>query len=155
MARRLYAMLPIPGEPIEFALATEKGMTLVSADTADFDASDEVVIFVPATEVGCFEVRLPNQGVAELRRSAAFALEDDLAVAVEDAHVAIGQPLPGGSRPVHIVDPALMEQWVSILGLARHAGRRRCRGSHPDLGRRSPFRCGFSTARRRAQGIRQ
>ena len=118
MARRLYAMLPIPGEPIEFALATEKGMTLVSADTADFDASDEVVIFVPATEVGCFEVRLPNQGVAELRRSAAFALEDDLAVAVEDAHVAIGQPLPGGSRPVHIVDPALMEQWVSILNAA-------------------------------------
>jgi type II secretion system protein L len=118
MARRLYAMLPSPGEPIEFALATEKGVSLMSASSVDIDSGDEIVIFVPATEVGCFDVRLPSQGVAELRRSAAFALEDDLAVAVEDAHVAIGQPLPGGSRPVHIVDPALMEQWVSILNAA-------------------------------------
>ncbi|WP_373004310.1 type II secretion system protein GspL [Hyphomonas sp.] len=118
MARRLYAMLPSPGEPIEFALATDKGISLLSASSADIDSSDEIVVFVPATEVGCFDVRLPNQGVTELRRSAAFALEDDLAVAVEDAHVAIGQPLPGGSRPVHIVDPALMEQWVSILNTA-------------------------------------
>jgi type II secretion system protein L len=118
MARRLYAMLPSPGEPIEFALATDKGISLLSASSADIDSSDEIVVFVPATEVGCFDVRLPNQGVTELRRSAAFALEDDLAVAVEDAHVAIGQQLPGGSRPVHIVDPALMEQWVSILNTA-------------------------------------
>lgn len=118
MARRLYAMLPTPGEPIEFALASEKSMSLMAAGTADIDSSDEIVIFVPATEVGCFEVRLPNQGVAELRRSAAFALEDELAVAVEDAHVAIGQALPGGSRPVHIVDPALMEHWVSVLDAA-------------------------------------
>ncbi|WP_340693556.1 type II secretion system protein GspL [Hyphomonas sp.] len=118
MTRCLYAMLPVPGEPIEFALSTDKGMSLVSADTVDIDSSDEIVVFVPATEVGCFEVRLPNQGASELRRSAAFALEDDLAVPVEDAHVAIGQPLPDGSRPVHIVDPALMEEWVSILNAA-------------------------------------
>lgn len=118
MARCLYAMLPIPGEPIEFALSTDKGMSLVSANMVDIDSSDEIVIFVPATGVGCFEVRLPNQGASELRRSAAFALEDDLAVPVEDAHVAIGQPLPDGSRPVHVVDPALMEEWVSILNAA-------------------------------------
>jgi len=118
MSRRLYAMLPKGEEPVEFALATDTGISLMSAGTAEIDSSDEVVVFVPATEVGCFDVRLPNQGTAELRRSAAFALEDDLAVPVEDAHVAIGQPLPDGSRPVHIVDPALMEQWVAILNTA-------------------------------------
>ena len=118
MSRRLYAMLPKGGDPIEFALATDTGISLMSASTADIEASDEIIVFVPTTEVGCFDVRLPNQGTAELRRSAAFALEDDLAVPVEDAHVAIGQPVPDGSRPVHIVAPALMEEWVSILNAA-------------------------------------
>ena len=62
MSRRLYAMLPKGGEPIEFALATDTGITLMSTGTADIESSDEIVVFVPATEVGYFHVRLPSQG---------------------------------------------------------------------------------------------
>ena len=115
MARRLYTLMPPSGEPTQFALAGEKGMHLMSAGEANVTSGDDVIVFVPATEVGCFEVRIPAQGAAEIRRSAAFALEDDVAVPVEDAHVAIGQTLESGLRPVHVVDPALMEQWVARL----------------------------------------
>jgi type II secretion system protein L len=118
MARRLYTLLPYSGQPTEFALVGEKGIRLVSVSEADIDSGDEVIVFVPGTEVGCFETRLPAQNVSELRRSAAFALEDDLAVTVEDVHVAIGQPLVGGARSVHVVDPGLMAQWVSMLNAA-------------------------------------
>ncbi|MEH6410785.1 MAG: type II secretion system protein GspL [Hyphomonas sp.] len=118
MARRLYTLLPSHGAPAEYAQMGDKGIRLMTSSEADIDSSDEIVVFVPGTEVACFDVRLPAQNASELRRSAAFALEDDLAVAVEDAHVAIGQPLPGGMRPVHVVDPELMTQWVSRLNAA-------------------------------------
>jgi len=118
MARRLYTLLPSQGEPAEYAHSADKGIRLMSPNEAEIDPGDEVIVFVPGTEVACFDVRLPAQGITELRRSAAFALEDDLAVAVEDAHVAIGQTLPGGLRPVHVVDPYLMAHWVSLLNAA-------------------------------------
>jgi type II secretion system protein L len=118
MARRLYTLLPDHGAPAEYAQMGDKGIRLMTSSEADIDSDDEIVVFVPGTEVACFDVRLPAQNASELRRSAAFALEDDLAVAVEDAHVAIGQPLPGGMRPVHVVDPELMTQWVSRLNAA-------------------------------------
>ena len=115
MARRLYTLLPPSGEPTEFALVSDKGLRLMSAAEADVSSGDDVVVFVPGTDVGYFEVRIPAQGAAEIRRSAAFALEDDVAVPVEDAHVAIGAVLDSGLRPVQVVDPALMEEWVARL----------------------------------------
>ena len=115
MARRLYTLLPPSGEPTEFALVSDKGLRLMSAAEADVSSGDDVVVFVPGTDVGYFEVRIPAQGAAEIRRSAAFALEDDVAVPVEDAHVAIGAVLDSGLRPVQVVDPALMEEWVVRL----------------------------------------
>tara|TARA_R110002020_G_scaffold223900_1_gene433229 strand:- start:91968 stop:93122 length:1155 start_codon:yes stop_codon:yes gene_type:complete len=115
MARRLYTLMPPSGEPKEFALASDKGFHLMSAAEAGVSSGDDVVVFVPGTEVGYFEVRIPAQGAAEIRRSATFALEDDVAVPVEEAHVAIGQVLDGGLRPVQVVDPALMEEWVARL----------------------------------------
>lgn len=118
MARRLYTLLPSQGEPAEYAQSGDKGVRLMSPSEAQIDPGDEIIVFVPGTEVACFDVRLPAQGITELRRSAAFALEDDLAVTVEDAHVAIGQPLPGGLRPVHVVNPDLMAHWVSLLNAA-------------------------------------
>ncbi|KCZ94300.1 type II secretion system protein GspL [Hyphomonas johnsonii] len=116
MARRLYALLPEPGEALEFAIADEKGVRMMPTPPSGLDSKDAVTVFVPSTEVGCFEVRLPSQSAAELRRSAVFAIEDDLAVPVEAAHVAIGAPTATGLRPVHVVDPDVMRAWVSQLG---------------------------------------
>lgn len=118
MARRFYTLLPGQGEPAEYAHWSDKGMRLMSSREAKIDPGDEIIVFVPGTDVTCFDIRLPAQAMTQLRRSAAFALEDDLAVAVEEVHVAIGQPLPGGLRPVHVVDPELMTQWVSLLNAA-------------------------------------
>jgi hypothetical protein len=70
MARRLYALLPEPGEALEFAIADEKGVRRMPTPPAGRDSKDAVTVFVPSTEVGCFEVRLPSQSAAELRRSA-------------------------------------------------------------------------------------
>lgn len=118
MARRLYTLMPPSGEPMEFALVSDKSINLMSAADANVSSGDDVVVFVPGTEVGCFEVRIPAQGAAEIRRSATFALEDEVAVPVEDAHVAIGQTLDSGLRPVHVVDPALMQEWIARLSAA-------------------------------------
>jgi len=115
MARRLYTLMPPSGAPTEFALVNDKSINLLSAADANVSSGDDVVVFVSGTDVGCFEVRIPAQGAAEIRRSAAFALEDEVAVPVEEAHVAIGQTLDSGLRPVHVVEPALMEEWVARL----------------------------------------
>ncbi|MGA1343601.1 MAG: type II secretion system protein GspL, partial [Hyphomonas sp.] len=100
MGRRLYVLLPEPGAPVECAIAEGAGITFVCGDTVPAQPRDEVIILVPGTEVGCHSVRLPAQPPDLLRRSAAYALEDEIAVPVEEVHVAVGQPSgPAGSRP--------------------------------------------------------
>ncbi len=116
MGRRIYALLPEPGAPVECAIAEGAGITFVCGDTVPAQPRDEVIILVPGTEVGCHSVRLPAQPPDLLRRSAAYALEDEIAVPVEEVHVAVGQPSgPAGSRPAFVVDPAQMDAWIDRL----------------------------------------
>lgn len=114
MPRRLYAILPEPGEPIEFAAAEDGSIQFLSGRYASAHPNDEVVVFVPGTEVGCHLVQLPQQKADQLRKSAAYAIEDEIAVPVEDVHVAIGLPLhSGGARPAYVVDPKIMDAWIA------------------------------------------
>jgi len=116
MARRLYALLPEPGAPPAWALAEGGRITLVAGEPPPAQLRDEIIILVPGTEVGCHSLRLPSQPPDLLRRAAAYALEDEIAVPVEEVHVAVGPPSgPAGTRPAFVVDPARMEAWIDRL----------------------------------------
>ena len=116
MARRVYVILPEPGEAVDCAIAEGSNIKLVSGDRVPTQPNDEIFVLVPGTEVGCYTVRLPAQPAEQLRKSAAYALEDEIAVAVEDVHVAVGPPSgPGGARSAFVVDPAVMETWIDRL----------------------------------------
>ncbi len=116
MPRRLYVILPEPGEQIDCAIAEGGNIKLVSGDRVPTQSKDEVIVLVPGTEVGCHTVRLPSQPAEQLRKSAAYALEDEIAVPVEDVHVAVGQPAgSAASRPAFVVDPSLMQGWLDQL----------------------------------------
>jgi type II secretion system protein L len=116
MARRLYVILPQPGEPVTCGIAEGGDIRLVSGEHVPAQPRDEIYVFVPGTEVGCHTVRLPSQPAEQLRRSAAYALEDEMAVAVEDVHVAVGQTSgSAGDRPAFLVDPELLEGWIDRL----------------------------------------
>ena len=116
MPRRLYVILPEPGEQIDCAIAEGGNIKLVSGDRVPTQPKDEVIVLVPGTEVGCHTVSLPSQPAEQLRRSAAYALEDEIAVPVEDVHVAVGQPSgSAAARPAFVVDTSLMQGWVDQL----------------------------------------
>lgn len=113
--RRLYAYLPSTDQPIEFASVTNGEVRLTSLPDAKAAGKAEVVFFVSATDVACHIVRLGGQKASDLKRTAEFALEEDLAAPIEDTHFAIGNKGSGGRYPVHAVDPALMEEWIDRI----------------------------------------
>lgn len=117
MARRLYGFLA--------NLMAETGF-LVSAEgqevtLGNVSGGDEVILFVPATEVTILEASVPIRAEKAARQAAAFAVEDDIAVSVEDSHFALG---PAGSdlktpRAVHVTSLDVMQTWTDWLsGLA-------------------------------------
>jgi len=113
MANRLYGFLT--------DLMTNKGHLVTGSGErkllTDVSARDEVIIFAPGTDISLLSVVLPARSEAEARRAAPFAVEDEIAVSIEDAHFAIG---PAGSdvqkpRSLHVVSLAVMEAWSEWL----------------------------------------
>ncbi len=112
MTRRLYAYLPAAGEPPEFATVSGGEVRILSHTNSETNAKTEIVFFVPATDVSCHKVRLGAQKTADLNRVARFALEEDLASAIDETHFAVGSKLSDGRHHVHAVKPSLMDRWV-------------------------------------------
>lgn len=118
MARHLVALMPAPGEPWRFAAVEAGGGVTVSPSNPPA-ASDEVTVVVPATEVTITSVRLVGARRADWLRTARFAVEDDVAVPVENLHVAIGSRNSVGTQAeVCLVAKSEMENWMSRLGEA-------------------------------------
>lgn len=112
MTRRLYAYLPAAGQAPEFASVTNGEVRLSSQADTETSSNTEIVFFVPATDVSCHKARLGGQKTADLKRTAKFALEEDLAAPIDDTHFAVGSKLADGRYHVHAVSPHLMERWV-------------------------------------------
>ncbi|MEO1407025.1 MAG: type II secretion system protein GspL, partial [Pseudomonadota bacterium] len=79
--------------------------------------SDEIVLFVPGTDVSIFQRALPTKGDRQSRQAAPFAIEDDVATPVEDVHIALGPEPKDLSTPrdLYVVDRAQMHSWNARL----------------------------------------
>ncbi|MEZ6000852.1 type II secretion system protein GspL [Hyphomonas sp.] len=115
MARHLIALLPADGEPWRFAVISSGDITLLTPNEKPA-SSDEVTVVVPSTEVTLAAVRLVGARRSDWLRTARFAVEDDIAVPVENLHVAIDpRGHAGGQGTVCMVSRQVMENWMQRL----------------------------------------
>lgn len=80
----------------------------------------KLTVFVDGLDVLNLEVTIPSKSESEVRKAAPFAVEDELAVSVEDAHIALSAAGEGseGSRRVSVVSPERMTEWIAHLDKA-------------------------------------
>lgn len=87
------------------------------ASQNDVENAKDLIILVPATDVGIHSVNLPTRNESEARRAAPYAIEDDLAVPAEDVHIALGpKGSNGNQRELHVCAPVVMQRWMERLG---------------------------------------
>ncbi|MEO0551131.1 MAG: type II secretion system protein GspL [Pseudomonadota bacterium] len=100
------------------------GQWSLSSEPVDAGArGSKLSIFVPGTDVAAFVAPLPSRNDREARLAAPYAIEDDIAEAVESLHVALG-PLPAQGeteRMIQAVSQEQMDVWLSDLETAGHA----------------------------------
>ena len=124
MTRRIYTMLPASGAPTHYAFYENRHARILSARDIDHSAQDEVIVFVPGTDVFLRTMKLPQRPADELSKIALFALEDELAQPVESLLAAIGAASDDGTRSVMVVDADRLDTWTRIL---RGAGIKQAR----------------------------
>jgi len=95
---------------------------LVSADgdmvlLKDVAQGDDVTLFAPGTDINHLSAVLPARSEAEIKRAAPYAVEDDLAVPVEDLHFVIGTGNADKQSPriIHAVAHDRMQSWADWL----------------------------------------
>jgi general secretion pathway protein L len=108
-----YALLRSDGSLL-FAQAGGQGTeVLPSAPTV---TGKNVTVFVMGSNVLSLQSPINARNEAEARRAAPFAIEDDIAGAVEDVHVALGpKPSDGGARTLKAVSRVDMSVMIAIL----------------------------------------
>ncbi|MEM7493250.1 MAG: type II secretion system protein GspL [Pseudomonadota bacterium] len=97
-------------------LDSESGLIRLAENEAmTREQGRSVVIFVPAVDVNVQMVSLNARNERDARRSAPFAIEDNLAQAPEQVHVALGPEIQDGQRMICAARDDLMERWTSLL----------------------------------------
>jgi len=76
---------------------------------------ERVLALVPGTEVVAHRLTIPAKGEEKARAAAPYLLEDDLAVEVEQAHVALGPPQADGRRAALVADRTRVDAWRRLL----------------------------------------
>lgn len=80
------------------------------------DIEDTTYAIAPGEAVTSHTVQIPTRSDAQARSAAGFALEDDLAVDLNDVHIAIGPPSDGNVRQALVAGQSTMRAWVTNLG---------------------------------------
>ena len=78
-------------------------------------ASRKVIVLVPGTDALLAEPVLPVKSGTKLAQVVPFALEEHLAVDVEDLHFAVGKRESRPGTPVAVVSHTRMEAWQALL----------------------------------------
>ena len=81
-------------------------------------AGRKTIVLVPGTDVLLAEPVLPLKSGAKLAQVVPFALEEHLAVDVEDLHFAVGKRDTRPGTPVAAVSRARLDEWVALLQAA-------------------------------------
>ncbi|MFC4307538.1 type II secretion system protein GspL [Steroidobacter flavus] len=85
-------------------------------DAAEQSRTHKTIVLVPGTDVLLAEPVLPvKSSGAKLAQVVPFALEEHLAVDVEDMHFAVGKRGSAAGTPVAAVARARMDEWVDLL----------------------------------------
>ncbi len=117
MKADLYIELPsVPGGPLRLARWRGGEIEHVPLGRIAANARTKAIAFAPALCVAKFRVPIAAKSESEARKTALYAVEDDLAQPVEDVHLTLG---PKGrnetARDVYIVDRSLMRAWTEAL----------------------------------------
>lgn len=111
-----YALLQSDGRLL-FATRQGSGWQVGETPSDIGPAGRRLTVFVDGRDVLTQWVAIPSRAEAEIRRAAPFAIEDELAVAVEDAHIAISAA--GSDRPqyrqISVVSDEKMTDWLQRL----------------------------------------
>ncbi len=113
MAARLYGFLKDLMEGKGTLVSAEGEVTTVS----DIPQGAEIILFAPGTDMSLLAAVLPARSEAEVKRAAPYAVEDDLAVSVEDLHFAVGPATTDRQLPraIHAVALDKMQNWSEWL----------------------------------------
>jgi len=122
---------------------------LVSADGEvmphkDVAQGDEIVLFAPGTDISHLTAVLPARSEAEIKRAAPYAVEDDLAVPVEELHFVIGPASADKQAPriIHAVAHDRMQSWSDWLETEPSLQRARLVAEHGFIGSEHVYKVG-------------
>lgn len=82
--------------------------------------NDSVTLFAPAGDVSALSAIIPVRSDTEARRATPFAVEDDIATPVDEAHFAIGPVAEDLQTPraVEVVSLGTMKDWSDRLAIS-------------------------------------
>lgn len=117
MKADLYIELPsAPDGPLRLARWRGGEIEHVPPGRAAANARTKAIAFAPALCVAKFRVPVAAKSESEARKTALYAVEDDLAQPVEDVHLTLGPKVRNeAARDVYIVDRRLMRAWTDAL----------------------------------------
>jgi len=117
MKADLYIELPsAPDGPLRLARWRGGEIEHVPLGRAAANARTKAIAFAPALCVAKFRVPVAAKSGSEARKTALYAVEDDLAQPVEDVHLTLGPKVRNETaRDVYIVDRRLMRAWTDAL----------------------------------------
>jgi general secretion pathway protein L len=117
MKADLYIELPsVPDGPLRLARWRGGEIEHVPLGRAAANARTKAIAFAPALCVAKFRVPVAAKSESEARKTALYAVEDDLAQPVEDVHLTLGpKGKTDAARDVYIVDRRLMRAWTDAL----------------------------------------
>lgn len=136
MARSVYGFIRDIGSA-DIRLVDETGADI---GVEELTSKDEITLFVPGVEVSVFSVLVPSKSQVEARRAAPFAVEDDIAVSVDEAHFALGSvgrdvatDDVSSPRALHVVASQTMDMWVQKIKGMQHLERCKLVAEHSVL----------------------
>lgn len=94
------------------------------ADLATQTAGAQIIVLVPGTDVALAQVSIPTTNKQKMLKAIPFAVEDQIAQAVEDMHFAVGARSAGGKVATAAVARDGMDAWIEKLseaGIYPHA----------------------------------
>ena len=98
----------LPGE-------IERGPLSAMSEIAGADEFDEVIVFVPASDVLLASTTLPKQSRQRLQLAVPYALEEQFIDDVESLHVALGNQQADGRVHASVVAEQKMQSWLDEL----------------------------------------
>lgn len=117
MSADVYIELPAgTGETPRLAVRRSGALQPAMFESYKASGRPKAIAFAPAQAVAKFRVSVAATSEAEARKTALYAVEDDIAQSIEDVHILLGPKLSGSrERDIYVADKALMQHWIQQL----------------------------------------